>query len=253
MKKIVVLGSGNVAQHLIHAIEANSNLLLVQAYARNPESLLAILSKEKIITNLHNLADADIYILAVSDNAIAEITKDLPFKNRLVAHTSGSSGLDVISNQNRKAVFYPLQTFSKSKDINFKEVPICLEAENNADLQILKEIASSLSKTVYEISSSQRKALHVAAVFANNFTNHLYSLAEEICINNNMDFAILRPLIAETSDKIKYLSPIQAQTGPAVRKDTATIAAHLQFIENNDTKEIYKLLTKSIIDHVQKL
>jgi predicted short-subunit dehydrogenase-like oxidoreductase (DUF2520 family) len=253
MKKIVVLGSGNVAQHLIRVIEENPSLNLVQVYARNKASLQEIIPQEKIISNLHNLADADVYILAVSDNAITEITQNLTFKNRLVAHTSGSSGLDVISDQNRKAVFYPLQTFSKNKEINFKEVPICLEAENADDLQTLKEIANLLTDAVYEINSSQRKALHVAAVFANNFTNHLYTLAEEICVENAIDFAILKPLISETSDKIKYLNPKEAQTGPAVRKDTATITAHLQFIQNNDTKEIYKLLTKSIIDHVQKL
>jgi predicted short-subunit dehydrogenase-like oxidoreductase (DUF2520 family) len=253
MKNIVVLGSGNVAQHLIQAIVTNSNLNLVQAFARNSENLISVLPKEKICCDLQNLAEADVYILAVTDKAIEEITKNLPFKNRLVAHTSGSSSLDIISDKNRKAVFYPLQTFSKNKAINFKEVPICLEAETTDDLLLLKEIASILSNSVYEIDSNQRKSLHVAAVFASNFTNHMYALAEKICVDNAVDFEILKPLILETSDKIKYLSPTEAQTGPAVRKDTQIIATHLSFIPNNDTKEIYKLLTKSIIDHVQKL
>jgi predicted short-subunit dehydrogenase-like oxidoreductase (DUF2520 family) len=253
MKNIVVLGSGNVAQHLIQAIVTNSNLNLVQAFARNSENLISVLPKEKICCDLQNLAEADVYILAVTDKAIEEITKNLPFKNRLVAHTSGSSSLDIISDKNRKAVFYPLQTFSKNKAINFKEVPICLEAETTDDLLLLKEIASILSNSVYEIDSNQRKSLHVAAVFASNFTNHMYALAEKICVDNAVDFEILKPLILETSDKIKYLSPTEAQTGPAVRKDTQIIATHLNFIPNNDTKEIYKLLTKSIIDHVQKL
>jgi predicted short-subunit dehydrogenase-like oxidoreductase (DUF2520 family) len=250
MKNIVVLGSGNVAQHLIQAIVTNSNLNLVQAFARNSENLISVLPKEKICCDLQNLAEADVYILAVTDKAIEEITKNLPFKNRLVAHTSGSSSLDIISDKNRKAVFYPLQTFSKNKAINFKEVPICLEAETTDDLLLLKEIASILSNSVYEIDSNQRKSLHVAAVFASNFTNHMYALAEKICVDNAVDFEILKPLILETSDKIKYLSPTEAQTGPAVRKDTQIIATHLNFIPNNDTKEIYKLLTKSIIDHV---
>jgi predicted short-subunit dehydrogenase-like oxidoreductase (DUF2520 family) len=250
MKNIVVLGSGNVAQHLIQAIVTNSNLNLVQAFARNSENLISVLPKEKICCDLQNLAEADVYILAVTDKAIEEITKNLPFKNRLVAHTSGSSSLDIISDKNRKAVFYPLQTFSKNKAINFKEVPICLEAETTDDLLLLKEIASILSNSVYEIDSNQRKSLHVAAVFASNFTNHMYALAEKICVDNTVDFEILKPLILETSDKIKYLSPTEAQTGPAVRKDTQIIATHLNFIPNNDTKEIYKLLTKSIIDHV---
>ena len=253
MKNIVVLGSGNVAHHLIRAIESNANLSLVQAFARNEVNLTSILPREKICSDLQQLKKADLYILAVSDNAIEEITKKLPFKNRLVAHTSGSSALDSLSDNNRKAVFYPLQTFSKNKLVPFKEVPICLESATEKDRILLHEIANELSNAVYEINSVQRKSLHVAAVFASNFTNHMYTLAERICTENNVDFEILKPLILETSDKIKYLNPMEAQTGPAIRKDTQTIATHLNFIQNNDTKEIYKLLTKSIIDHVQKL
>ena len=195
----------------------------------------------------------DLFIIAVSDDAIATVSSQIPFQNKLVAHTSGNFAMTDLDNKNRKASFYPLQTFSKSKAVNFKTIPICLEATNAEDLTTLEIVAKSISDKVYNINSEQRKALHVAAVFTNNFVNHLYQIGNEICIENDLSFDLLKPLIQETANKIMALSPEDAQTGPAKRKDTQTINSHLNFLTDENQKEIYKLLTKSIIDNGKKL
>ena len=167
-------------------------------------------------------------------------------------HTSGGVALEKISNHNRRGVFYPLQTFTKGKAVDFKTIPICIETEFSADLKILKKIAKSISDKMYIINSEQRKALHVAAVFVNNFTNHLYQIGNQICEENNIPFEVLHPLIQETAEKIKELSPSEAQTGPALRNDTKTIEKHIDFLENPEYKKLYQLLTQSI-QHVKKL
>lgn len=253
MIKIVIIGSGNVAQHLISAFLKADGIDLVQVFARKKESLLHLLDSHFIIDDFNTLSEADVYLIAVSDNAIAEVSKRFPFQNRLVVHTSGSIAMGALSNKNRKGVFYPLQTFSKNKQVNFKEIPICLETEIEKDYQILKTLAQAISDKVYPISSKQRKAIHVSAVFVCNFVNHLYQIGNEICLENKIDFDILKPLIDETASKIVTLSPKEAQTGPAKRNDSQTINAHLSFLTNENQKEIYKLLTKSIIDHGKKL
>ena len=168
-------------------------------------------------------------------------------------HTSGATSLDVLDAKNRKGVFYPLQTFSKNKEIDFSIVPLCLEAENTFDFRVLETVAKSISNAVFAINSDQRKALHVAAVFVNNFTNHLYHIGKEICGEHQVPFEILRPLIQETAEKINTLDPVDAQTGPAKRNDTNTIAAHLDYLTNENQKNIYKLITQSIQDDRQAL
>jgi predicted short-subunit dehydrogenase-like oxidoreductase (DUF2520 family) len=253
MVKVVIIGSGNLAQHLILAFQKTTDVEIVQAFARNKNNLLKLLDKEKITSNYKHIKNADIYIIAISDNAIKEVSNLLPFSNKLVAHTSGTVAIEMLNDKNRKAVFYPLQTFSKNKEINFSEIPICLEAENVNDLEILKQVAKTISDAVYEINSKQRKSLHVAAVFVSNFVNHLYQIGNEICLENKVSFDILKPLITETANKILILSPTDAQTGPAKRKDTTTINSHLAFLTNENQKDIYKTLTKSIIDNDQKL
>jgi predicted short-subunit dehydrogenase-like oxidoreductase (DUF2520 family) len=171
----------------------------------------------------------------------------------LVVHTSGTVTINALSNKNRRGVFYPLQTFSKDKAVNFKTIPLCIEAENEKDTTTLKLIANAISDAVYDINSEQRKALHVAAVFVNNFVNHLYQIGNEICNANTIPFAILKPLIQETANKIATLSPKTAQTGPAQRNDNSTIAAHQQFLTDENQAAIYNLLTQSIQDNGKKL
>jgi len=254
MLQVVIIGSGNVAQHLIKAFSASAQVQLVQAFARNPEALAHLLPPEKITATMSDLAYADVYIISVSDDAIASVSSQLAFKERLVVHTSGSAGLDRLNSSNRRGVFYPLQTFSKNKDVNFSTVPLCLESEFESDYTTLQHLAQALSNSVYKISTSQRQALHVSAVFVSNFVNHLYGIGNAICNDNNIPFSILKPLIQETANKINTLNPLQAQTGPAVRNDKTTLQKHLDFLQDENQKAIYTLLTQSIQKaHEQKL
>lgn len=253
MTKVSIIGSGNVARHLIHAFQSNSEIELVQVFARNKKSLTHLLDSNSVTSDYTQLQAADVYIIAVSDDAIAEVSSQLPFENQLVVHTSGTVPLTTLESKNRRGVFYPLQTFSKDKAVNFKTIPICLEAENEKDLQTLNQIASTISDAVYQINSEQRKALHVAAVFVNNFVNHLYQMGSEICDNNNVPFDVLKPLIQETANKIVSLSPKEAQTGPAKRNDLTTIEAHQQFLTDENLSTIYTLLTQSIQNNGKKL
>lgn len=253
MISVVLIGSGNVAQHLIVAFSQSDDVELVQVFSRKKEELTHLLPNEKITADFSTLKQAAVYIIAVSDNAIAAVSEKIPFENSLVVHTSGSMPLEILDQKNRRGVFYPLQTFTKNKAVNFKEIPICLESENETDFLILEQLAKCISTTSYPISSEQRKALHVAAVFVCNFVNHLYEIGSSICVENQLPFSILHPLIQETANKIRTLSPTEAQTGPAKRNDTQTINAHLAFLTDDNQKEIYKLLTKSIIDHGKKL
>jgi predicted short-subunit dehydrogenase-like oxidoreductase (DUF2520 family) len=253
MIKVSIIGSGNVAQHLIQAFQLNSQIELVQVVARDIKKVAHLLDSNRITSDYTQLQEADLYIIAVSDDAIAEVSSALPFENRLVAHTSGTVALDSLNSNNRRAVFYPLQTFSKDKPIDFKSVPVCLEAENETDVQILKQLAHSISNAIYEINSEQRKALHVAAVFVNNFVNYLYQMGNEICDANAIPFEILKPLIQETANKIATLSPKNAQTGPAKRNDLKTIAAHEEFLKDENQAAIYKLLTQSLQNNGKKL
>ncbi len=253
MISISIIGSGNVAQHLIKAIEKSNQLELVQVFARNPESISNLISLDKITTEIMNLKEADLYIISVSDDAIQSVSQSLIFKNQLVAHTSGSVAMDELCDTNKKAVLYPLQTLSKKKEVDFRTVPLCIEAQNETDLQFLEKVAQELSDHVYHVDSEQRKSLHVAAVFVSNFTNHLYTIGNDICTEHRVPFEILKPLIAETAKKIQTLAPVDAQTGPAKRNDSTTINKHLTILTDENQKDIYKILTKSIIDHGKKL
>lgn len=253
MLKVTVIGSGNVAQHLIKVFLQTKEVSLVQAFARQPKSLLHLLPKEKITKDYNALHEADVYIISVTDNVINEVSSLLPFKNKLVVHTSGTSSIDVLDGKNRKGVFYPLQTFSKSKEVDFSSIPLCLEAENEEDYKTLELLAKAISNKVYNISSEQRKSLHVAAVFVSNFVNHMYVIGSEICETNNVPFEVLQPLIQEVANKITALSPKEAQTGPALRNDTKTIEKHIEFLKDSNYQDIYKLLTQSIQNVTKEL
>lgn len=253
MVKVTIIGSGNVAQHLITAFANSDSTELVQVFSRDISKVAHLVSSEMITSDFNSLTDADIYIISVLDDAIAEVSKQLPFTGKLVVHTSGSQPLEILDAKNRRGVFYPLQTFTKNKPVNFREIPICLEAGDICDYEILESVARCISDKIFAIDSKQRKALHVAAVFASNFTNHLYKIASDVCRENNMPFEILKPLIGETANKIRLLSPEDAQTGPAKRNDQQTIAAHLDFIKDIGRNELYKILTQSIIDDGKKL
>ena len=257
MIKVSIIGSGNVAQHLIVALQNSiingAEIELVQVHTRQKSTVSHLLDFNKITDDWSTLAEADLYIIAVSDDAISNVSEQIPYKNKLVVHTSGGISLEALAPNNRKGVFYPLQTFSKNKVVNFKTIPICIESQNASDFQLLQKVAQSISDSVFAINSEQRKALHVGAVFVSNFSNHMYKIGNDICIENNLPFEILSPLIQETAEKITQLSPNEAQTGPAIRNDKETINAHLTFLSDENQKNIYTILTQSIQNNGKKL
>lgn len=249
MITISILGSGKVAHHLILNILEQGNLHLQQIYARNIHEIDNLINAEKIVTNINDLKPADVFIIAVSDDAIGKVSESICVKNQLIVHVSGTISIEVIRNSPRKGVFYMLQTFSKDRKVDFSQIPFCIEATTTEDFRLLEQIALCFSEKVYKINSEQRKAIHLAAVFVNNFTNHMYVLGEEICKENEVPFDILKPLIAETANKINFLSPKNAQTGPAMRNDQSTIDKHLALLRDKIHKEIYRIITKSIQNH----
>lgn len=246
MITVSIIGSGNVAFHLISALKKAPEIKLIQVCARDQKNIQYLVDSSQIISKVEELKTVDVCIIAVSDSAISNISESIPFENKIVAHTSGSIAMKDLSTKNRRAVFYPLQTFSIDKIVDFATIPICIESENIEDNKIIEKIALSISKVVYPIDTKQRKALHVSAVFVNNFVNHLYQIGNKICLENKVPFDILKPLIQETAEKIQTLTPSEAQTGPAKRKDKQTIASHIDFLKNENQNAIYTLLTQSI-------
>ncbi|HPF97027.1 MAG TPA: DUF2520 domain-containing protein [Mangrovimonas sp.] len=246
MIQVVLLGAGNVANHFYKALKESEEVQVVQWYSRQLNKVLGVQNETRITDRLDTLLEADVYIMAVNDDAIHELSSQLPFQNRLVVHTSGSVGIHDLDKKLRRGVFYPLQTFTKNVDISFEKVPICIEALEKEDLVLLKTLAESIRAPHYKINTEQRQTLHVAAVFVNNFANQLYRIAHEITDAKQIPFDILKPLILETAQKIDALSPYMAQTGPAKRDDKKTIKRHLKLLENNDHKQLYELLTQSI-------
>lgn len=246
MISVVLIGAGNVATHMYKAFKNSRQITVVQWFNRSYNSISSYANEVETIDDLSKLKEADIYILAVSDDSLARLSRDLPFENRLVAHTSGSVSIHDLDKKNQRAVFYPLQTFSKDADLDFSEVPICIEVTEKSNLQFMKDLASALDCTAYRITTEQRQTLHLSAVYINNFTNQLYRIAHEISDAKSINFDILKPLILETARKVQDMSPYMAQTGPAKRNDKKTIKRHLKQIESEEHKAIYELLTASI-------
>ena len=246
MITVILLGAGNVATHLYNAFKNAENVSVVQWYNRTKSSISSYGNDFEVVDNLEKLKKADIYILAVSDDSIAKLSEALPFENRLVAHTSGSVNIHDLDKKNERAVFYPLQTFSKDSEVDFSKVPICIQALEKPNYKLLKNLAQAIKSKSYRINTEQRQTLHLSAVFINNFVNQLYRIAHEITDVENIEFDILKPLILETANKVQNMSPYLAQTGPAKRNDKKTIKRHLSQMENESHKKIYQLLTASI-------
>ncbi|MGQ0828300.1 MAG: Rossmann-like and DUF2520 domain-containing protein [Bacteroidota bacterium] len=250
LKKIVLIGAGNVATHLGMALKKSKHTILqVYSHTKKSSDKLSSLLNTDAINDLKEIdPNADVYIIAIKDDSIIDVIKKLKLQDKIVVHTSGSTSIDVLKNASENyGVFYPLQTFSKIKKVGFKNIPICLEANNNRTYKTLFSLAKSISDNIQKVDSVQRKALHVAAVFACNFSNHLYAVAEQILKKNKLPFDILKPLIEETADKIKNNSPIKMQTGPAVRGDKKIMDAHLKMLAGHkEYQKLYKLLSQSI-------
>lgn len=248
---VVIIGSGNVATHLALAL-AGAGINILQVFSRNilQAQLLASRVGAEPIDNFKDLIhEADLYLISVADASIEEVVTKMPSVNGVVAHTAASVKMSVLSRFSHYGVFYPFQTFTKEKPLDFKEVPLLLEANELITLNQLKSVAEAISNKVQESDESKRKALHVAAVFACNFVNHLYTLADELLADSGMEFEILAPLIRETTEKALSMHPKLAQTGPALRADTDVMASHLKSLgEGTMENKIYQLLSESIME-----
>ncbi|MAP81286.1 MAG: hypothetical protein CL526_09380 [Aequorivita sp.] len=245
MINVILLGFGNVNSHLLRAFSESEEAAVIQVFNRSKIDLNT-LNDIPFTSQLSELKDADVYIIGIADDAIASFSEKLANQNKLVVHTSGSAAIDVLSANNRRGVFYLLQTFSKQQKVNFQKIPICIEAENKTDLKLLQKLGKAISNNVVEVSSIKRARLHLAAVFVNNFVNYMYQIGSEILKEDELSFNLLQPLIAETASKIKTLSPSEAQTGPAKRNDKKTIEKHLHLLESEAHKKIYKLITAQL-------
>tara|TARA_R110000868_G_scaffold367758_1_gene630765 strand:- start:3403 stop:4170 length:768 start_codon:yes stop_codon:yes gene_type:complete len=246
MISVVILGAGNVATHLFKGIEKTDEVSVIQWYNRSLNALQSYKNLTDITDDISTLKDADVYILAVSDDVICELSSKLPFENKLVVHTSGSVSVYDIDKKHKRGVLYPLQSFSKHAEMDFANVPICIETIDKKCFPILKKLTLSLGSPIKRINSDQRRVLHLAAVFVNNFTNQLYRIGHEITESEGAEFDLLKPLILETARKVQDMSPFKAQTGPAKRNDKKTIKKHLKALKSKHHKDIYELLTNSI-------
>lgn len=242
--QIVIIGSGNVAYHLAKAFTEN-NIPIAQIFGRNEMELQKIASEFSISFSTKNLEEADLYIISVSDKSIGEVSKIITKENCLVAHTSGSLSKEVLEGNYRKASFYPLQTFSKTKDLNYNKIPFFVETENLVDKETLINLASKISSNVMVSNHEKRKYIHLTAVFACNFVNHLFSRAKEISDSQEIPFEYFLPLIDETVQKIHEIEPKMAQTGPAVRNDTRVLELHQQLLEG-ESLAIFNTMNESI-------
>lgn len=243
--QIVLIGSGNVAFHLAKAF-TEAQIPISQIFGRNTHELQKISEQFSIPFSTERLADADLYIISVSDYSIAEVSSLIKNENVLVAHTSGSVSREALSGNYRKSVFYPLQTFSKSKNLDYSKIPFFIDAENENDEEILKNLASKISKNVMIANDEKRKYIHLTAVFACNFVNHLYARAKEISDSQGIPFDYFLPLIDETTQKIHELEPKLAQTGPAIRNDEKVLKLHESLLTDEEKLKIYKTLNESI-------
>ena len=249
MKNIILLGSGNVATHLGIALK-NSNYTIVQVYSKSIENAKILAKKldAQFTNNLSKLKSTDLIIVCINDDAIFSVLSQIT--NTAIVHTSGSIGLDVFKQKfTNYGVFYPLQTFNKEIDINISEIPFCIEGNSLEFEKQLIKIAKALSNNVVKMNSQQRKQLHIAAVFACNFSNHMYSIADDLLAKKNIDFKILLPLIRKTNANLESYRPKEVQTGPAKRKNIAIIQEHIATIKENEIKELYHRISDNIIKY----
>ncbi len=250
IKTVVVIGSGNVAWHLTQALyKAGLEILQVCSPSSKRAGKLAEKVGAAIATQCEKVvANADFYLLAVPDGKIGEVASHLPDVQGTVCHTSGITPAYVLDRFERHGVFYPLQTFSKGKPVNLQEVPFCLEASTQTVYSALEAVAARLSRRVYSVTTEKRMKLHLAAVLVNNFTNHLFALAEDFLEENGLEREMLMPLMRETVDKLEALPASEAQTGPARRGDRATLRKHLEMLHAHpDLKAVYQLFSEQIL------
>jgi len=250
--RVVFIGAGNLATNLAVSL-FNSDCHILQVYSRSNESAqhLATLVKSTYTIKISDVRrDADVYFICVPDKAIQEVANELNITHGIVVHTSGSTDIQVLSNIKSKGygVFYPFQSFSKSRIIPFNDIPICINADRDETFTLLSRIATLISTKIVQMDSKTLTWLHLTGVFVNNFTNHLLAVSHQISQKKGFSFDLLRPLMDETVKKAFEGNPIAAQTGPAVRFDQNTINLHIERLKeySPELAEIYKALTLSI-------
>jgi predicted short-subunit dehydrogenase-like oxidoreductase (DUF2520 family) len=250
ISSVSFIGSGNLATHLAKAFIA-ARVKIESVYSPNYEhsSLLANITGAKSVKHIKRIIPADLIIICVTDSAIQEVSSLLQTKS-MVVHTSGSTSIDVLNHHLNFGVFYPFQTFSKNVELDFSQIPVFLEANNHSNLTKLKELAARVSSKVIELNSGQRLKLHLSAVFASNFSNHMYSIARDILSEADISFDILKHLIHETTLKaLKSDDPASGQTGPAVRNNINILEQHKEFLANKPLwQKIYTFVSDSIME-----
>lgn len=258
IKTISVVGSGNVAEAIALAVAECKELQLKQIVARNPVRgrALAEMTGAEWTADVEQVAEADLYIISVSDRAVGEVASRLPMRDdTIVAHTAGSVEMDVLGERAR-GVFYPFQTFTVGRRVDFQQVPLFVEGCDEPTTVELERVAHLLSHRVYRATSQRRREIHLTGVLACNFVNALYAMAaDRLAEREGLPFDILRPLIEQTARKaIEADHPREVQTGPAVRGDKAVTARHCEMLSaDSREEEIYKLLTEYIWETSKKI
>ncbi len=254
--KICFIGAGNLATRLSKSlIESGYNISQIYNRTEKSAKLLADLLGTNYTSAIDRIdTNADLYFIALKDSAVDKVLSKINFNNKLVVHCSGSLPLSVLDKYSENTgVFYPLQTFSKNRNIHFNTIPIFIESNSVKNRNSLLEIAQQLSNSALVLNSEKRKILHISAVFACNFVNHLYSISAEILKTEDIPFDVLKPLILETARKVQEMEPKKAQTGPAVRFDETIISSHLKELDGiNNYKELYNSISKSIFEYHKK-
>ena len=248
MIRIGLIGTGNVAIALAREIRKHESLTLVKLIGRDQNKLPKDLIGIPFSKQFNALPTCDVVLIAVSDQAIKQVSSQLPLTDAVVAHTSGASSMDLLSNHKHRGVFYPLQTFSKQQHLNWSKIPILWEGNNTQVNEKLETLSQLLSPLAIQIDEKQRLSMHLAAVVVNNFTNHLYAEAHRFCKSKHMNFDLLVPLIEETTRKIKQLDPRKSQTGPASRGDMQTIQRHKAVPMTEELSDIYSLFTYQLLN-----
>ncbi len=247
---LVFIGSGNVAWHLAHAMDRAGHTVsqVISRNEKHAEKLASRLGSQFGNDLSQTYVNCDICLICVSDDEIESVVSSLPYLNAGLVHTCGPKSMEILSSKSGQiGVFYPLQSFAKERKVDMFNVPVMLESASYDLSKKLYSLADSISNKVMEVKGEDRLKYHLAAVFANNFTNYLYSEAEQYLVANDLDFSILHPIILETASRIQELSPAQLQTGPAKRGDEITIERHLELLNGHQQlKGLYEILTAGI-------
>lgn len=259
MMKVTLIGAGNLATQLGKSLK-KAGVIISQVYSRTEESArtLGELLEVEWLTDIKALRDeADIYIFSVKDSVLCELISEVCKSrgDKLFLHTAGSMSMSCFEGKAlRYGVFYPMQTFSKTKDVDFECIPVFIESNSIETEDVIRSLANKLTQRVIRLSSADRKYLHLAAVWACNFTNYCYTVASDILGEHGIPFDVMLPLINETTEKIQKISPKEAQTGPAVRGDRNVMSKQLELMNGKeDLQELYKMLSKGINPLVDNL